>query len=183
VRLHGGHLRTVAEDRDAIGDPQNLIQFVRHVDHTHAPRGELSHHRLQPRALVGAERRRRLVHDETARVERERAGDGDQLPVTGFEVAHEGVGRNGVRADGIQLPTRRLSHGGAIDEATRPARLAPKGDVLCGGKRRDELQLLRDDGYPRGHRFPWRCKETHLPVERDGALVSGDLTAKHLDER
>jgi hypothetical protein len=60
-------LAAVAHDRDPIGNLEDFLESVRHVQHGDAALTELSQHGEQPGRLCAAQRRVGLVEDEQAR--------------------------------------------------------------------------------------------------------------------
>ena len=82
-----GDERSVAQDDDTVGDLERLFEMVGDVDDRHAARGQLADDAEQHLDLGHAERRRRLVHDQHARVLRQRAGDLDDLLLADAQVA------------------------------------------------------------------------------------------------
>ena len=68
----------VAQHDDAVGDAEDLVEPVRHVDHADALFAQAPQRREQPLHLIGRQARRRLVEHEEIAIDDERAGDGDQ---------------------------------------------------------------------------------------------------------
>ena len=79
VDRRGHHAPAVAQHGHAIGELEHLVHAVRGVDDRDAFARELAHDLEQRLAFRRRQRRGRLVHDEDARVERQRLGDLDQL--------------------------------------------------------------------------------------------------------
>ena len=75
----GDHVAPVAQHGDPVGQRRDLVEPVRDVDDAHAVGRELPDDAEEPRALRRRQRRGRLVHDQDARVERQRLGDLDEL--------------------------------------------------------------------------------------------------------
>ena len=69
----------VAQHGDPIGEREDFVDAVRGVDDRDARRRELAHDLEQRLAFRRRKSRGRLVHDQNARVERQRLGDLDQL--------------------------------------------------------------------------------------------------------
>ena len=76
---HGADIFAVAQDRDAVGDLLQLVHLVRDVDDADAARLQFADDLEQFGDLGVVQRRGRLVHDQHARVERQRLGDLDHL--------------------------------------------------------------------------------------------------------
>ena len=91
---------------------EDLVEPVAHEQDRHAASAELPDDREQALDLVGRERRRRLVEDQDARLDRQRLGDLDELLVGHREAADR---RADVELD-VELVEQRLR---------RPARGAP----------------------------------------------------------
>ena len=87
------------------------------------------------------QRRRRLVEDEHARVERQRAGDGHHRLLHGREVAGEGAQRDAL-AEPVELPLRLAPHRTPVHDAARRRCALGECDVLGDGDRLDDRQLL-----------------------------------------
>ena len=75
----------VAQHGDAVGDAVDLLHAVADEHHRHAARLRSATTREQPLDLALRQRRRRLVHDQHAGVERQRAGDLDELLLGGAQ--------------------------------------------------------------------------------------------------
>ena len=106
----------------------------------------------QPLDLAIGQRRRRLVHDEDARVLRQRLGNLDHLLLRDAELVHERAGIE-VEAERVEQPPRVGVHAPMIDGAGKAAtRLAAEEDVLRDVEVRDERELLEDDRDARARR-------------------------------
>ena len=93
--------------------------------------------------LVLGERRRRLVHDHDARVERDRAGDLHQLDLRDRQVSGVGVGSSSMPTS-RQQPAGVAAHPVVVHEARATPREPAQPDVLHDGARRDRVELLLD---------------------------------------
>ncbi len=82
----------VAQHGDAIAEPEHLGQPVRDIEQRRPALLQLLEHREQMVRFRIGQRRRRLVEDEDAAVERERAGDLQELAVRGRERFRASVG-------------------------------------------------------------------------------------------
>ncbi len=82
----------IAHHRHPVGQRQHVVELVGDVHHAGAARGEGSDELFEAGLLAGAECRRRFIHDEAARLEREGAGDGDELAVAGRKGGDAGGG-------------------------------------------------------------------------------------------
>ena len=86
------HRAPVAQHHDAVGAGHDLAEPVRDVDHCDAVRLQIGDHLQQPLGLRQRQARGRLVHDDDARVERERLGDLDHLPLRDRQIVDQRVG-------------------------------------------------------------------------------------------
>ena len=82
----------VAQHRDAIGDGEDLVEAMADVDDPDAAPLEAAHDVEQARHVAFGQRRGRLVHDEDARIVRQRAQDLDALPVADGQRADDLIG-------------------------------------------------------------------------------------------
>ena len=81
-----GHVLTVAEDREALGNLEDLVELVGDEEDGDAPGLESLDHGEQGLHLPLGEGGGRLVHDDELRVLEQGAADGDELPVCDREV-------------------------------------------------------------------------------------------------
>ena len=84
-RVAAGHQLAVAQDGDAVGDAQRLLQRMADEDDRHAARLEPPHQGEEMALLLGRQRRRRLVEDDDLGIVVDGAGDLDHLPLGGAE--------------------------------------------------------------------------------------------------
>ena len=89
------HHLAVAHHGDAVGGRQRMVEEMGDVDDGAPVAGEPGDHLVQPRRLVGGQRRGRLVHDDDAGVARDGAHDLDLLPIRDPERAHRGASDRG----------------------------------------------------------------------------------------
>ena len=75
----GVHAPAVAQHRDLLAQPEDLVELVRDVEDRDAVAPQHVDHLEQPVDLARLQRRRRLVHDHDAGVGGHRAGDRDHL--------------------------------------------------------------------------------------------------------
>ena len=78
-RQAGGRGAAVGQDRDPVADPADLVEAVRDVDDADALGGQPPDDVEERLDLVVVQDRGRLVHDQQARVVRQRASDRDDL--------------------------------------------------------------------------------------------------------
>ena len=144
LALDHGDLAAVAQDRDAIGNVENLVKVMRDEDDPHALAGQIADEPKEEIGLRLVEGRRRLIEQEDMRLLAHCLGDRDLLPVGDAEVAQSLL-------DGqieIELGEEfagPLVHRGIVKDSRSLARLGAKKDV--GGHREIEMQfrILIDD--------------------------------------
>ena len=81
--------KTIAQNGGAITNRHDLVEPMGDIDDSNATVPEHAHEREQSTHLGGAQSRGRLVHDDEASLDRQRAGDLDHLLVRDAEVAHQ----------------------------------------------------------------------------------------------
>ena len=165
-RLGRCHYRSVAQHHDIVGNLQRLFEMMRDVDDRHAAAGQVADHPEQHLHFGRAQRGRRLVHDQDARVHRESARDLDDLLLSQTQILHQGHWVDLFLEIGYQRAhlTRLL---GEID-AGRGAQLSPHENVVTHAEVWRQAHLLMDDRDPA------------IPRLRGGG--EGDATAVELDE-
>src|SRR5215475_21446 len=82
---------TVPEYGDVVTDAHNLFEAMRNIDDRDIMRLEVTNDLEKDLDFSGAERRRRLVHDEHVDVSRERFRDLDNLLLADAQIVHEPV--------------------------------------------------------------------------------------------
>ena len=128
-------------------------------------RGELPDDLEQPLAFGRRQGGGRLVHDQDARLDRQRLGDLDQLLLA------DAQGCRRARPGSRSMPSRCSSARGGARLALRstisPAmqRLAAEEDVVGDGELGDEVEFLMDDGDAGGLRVA-DAGEAHRPRRR-----------------
>ena len=139
----GGH-GAIAQHYGVVGNLQRFFQMVGDVDDGHAAAGEVADNLEQHLHLGSAERGSWLVHDQNARIHRQRAGNFDDLLLTQTQLLH---GRHRVDVF-FQLGHQRAGLArlfGKIDTGGR-AQLAPHKNVVANAEIGRQAQLLMDDG-------------------------------------
>ena len=170
----------VAQHRHAVGDLEHLVQAVADEQDRHAARRELPHLLEELCDLVRGERRRGLVHDQHAHVERDGLGDLDGL-LRGHRQrarglphvhAHVEAGEDGLRVAVHPAP----AHEGA-------AVLVADEDVLRDVEVGEDRRLLVDRRDPVALRVG-RALERHLlAVAADRPGVRRVDAGHDLDQR
>ena len=144
ARRERADVRAVAQHRDAIAQPEDLRQPVRHVEQRHAARLELLDDREQVIGLRVGQRRRRLVEHEDAAVERERARHLQELAVGGRQRLGPCVGIDGQ----VQLGEQRPACGARISGSRRrppPAVSSRPAKMFAGDRQVREAEHLLVD--------------------------------------
>src|SRR6185369_4175202 len=132
---------------------------------------EAPHQPSEPGRLLRAEGGRGFVHDDQARVERKRPRDRDELALSRLETL-DLPRRARVRfADGLELRGGTAVELADIDQSEGRPGLPPEVDVLGDGQRRDELELLRNDGDPAFDRLARRRQALDGAFQPDFAFV------------
>ncbi len=134
----------VAQHGDAVGDREDLVHAMADVDDPDAARPQPPHDVEQPRHVGLGQRGRRLVHDEHARVARQRAQDFDPLPIADRKPAHVVVGVEIVDLQRRQQLARACVHGGKVDAAETGLGRMAKKDVFGHRQLGEQQQLLID---------------------------------------
>ncbi len=132
----------VAEHRDAVGELEHLVDPVRDEDRRRRRRrGSVRTRREERLHLVVGERAGRLVEDQHARVDRERARDLDHLLQVGPQPA-DGQRRVERRAEPLERGARRLASSRQSISRPRSRHPVPEEDVLGDREVGRERRLL-----------------------------------------
>ena len=187
--LHGrllglarAHVAAVADDRDAVGDPLDLVHAVRDVDHPGVGLHEAADQAVQDLDLGVVERRRRLVHDQQLGVVGQRLADLDHLLLGDREAADELLGPQRQMEALDQLARLRVEPA-LVEEEPRAARLAPDEEVLRDREVGHQVELLVDDADAELLRVLGRDRLVGLAVEEELALVGVVDAGQQLHQR
>ncbi len=180
--IASSHTLAVTKHGDPVGQPQHLVESMGDVDDGDTAGGKLRDHRLQARDIRRAERRRRFVHDDQPRIERQRPGNGHHLALAGVELPDRHVLQRRL-AKRRQRRGRARGEGCAIEKTQARARLMAETHVLAGGERADQQQFLWDDGNAPGNSLAGSCESRLVPVEAKRTVIAGDLARENPDER
>ena len=165
----GGDEPAVAEDRDGVGDRQNVVEEVRDEDDAAAAGAHAAQHLEQALHLGRRQSRGRLVEDDDARAREQHAGELDQLLQADRQRAHARV-RIDIDAEVGEMPARTVHHGAPVDDAAL-RRLLAEIDVLGHREVGHDAQLLVDHADAGRQRLARRA-EMHGPaVDRHAAVV------------
>ena len=141
----------VAQHGHAVADRRRLFQPVRHEHDRHAVLAQPVHDGEQPLHLRFRQRRGRLVHDDQAAFQRQRARDLDELLLGDRQRGNRRAGIDG-QADAADDLARGVDHLAPVHQAERPDRRAADEDVFRHRQRRDQAEFLvdGDDARPLG---------------------------------
>ena len=135
------------DDRDPIGDLEDLVQLVADEDDRMPLRGKPAQDSEDLLRLLGGEDGGGLVEDEDAGIAVERLEDLDPLLLTDRQGVDPGVGievEAELLAERLDLAAGRL----LVDEDRIRHRLLAEDDVLGDGQHRDEHEVLVDHADP-----------------------------------
>ena len=165
---------TVLHDRDAIGEPQRLVEVV--GDEHDA----LAEHLLQTQELVlhvapdqRIERRERLVEKPDVRLDREAAGDADTLLLAAGQLARETVLApfQSDQTDDLERPL-------APRVPVLPAHLERVGDVVEHRAVRQQAEALEHHA----HLAPAQLDEPAFVERADVLPLDGELSGRRLEQ-
>ena len=177
----GGDAAAGAQDGDVVAEPEDLVDEVADEQNCDALRLQMPHDLEKPVHLAARYGRGRLVHDQHARVDRQRLDDLDRLPLGDAEHPHRHV-RIDVHPQACQQIGGRGGHRGPVDASHAP-RLPADEDVLRNGEIGKEGGMLVDDGDALALRVD-RPEDRRLgPVPQDLAGIGLIDAAEDLDER
>ena len=171
----------VAQTDDAIGDRLHFPEPVRDVDDADAGRLQLAHHREQPLRLDLGQARRRLVHDQHARLGAQRTRDLEQLPLPGTQRPDRRVRRHVETEPRRPLPRLRR-HGAPLQErpaAQFGAEEQGAGDIEVVA----QAQLLVDQRDAGAQRRGGRIQFDRDAIEAHGADLRPVHAGQHLHQR
>ena len=172
----------VAQDRDLVGDLEDLTQLVGDVDDRVVlglePRDDLEE--VGDLGLV--ERGRRFVEDQQLRVQGEGLGDLDQLLLADAQVLDGALGRD-VEVEPVEIGARSRLHRGLIQRPQLGVKLPSEVDVLGDVQLWDQLELLVDEGDAGTLRIARIMEAEPVVVEEHLTLVVGPDATEDLAQR
>jgi hypothetical protein len=178
----GGDVRAVPHHRDAVAERGDLVEPVGDEEHGGAGVPQRPRDAEQALDLDTGQRGGGLVHDDDARVERERLRDLDDLLVGDREAAGRAA-RVDRDAEALEQRGRGPVELGPVDAAEPAGRLPAHEDVLRDAEVREQRGLLVDDGDA-GRLRVGRAAEGQLrAVEDDRAGVRAVHAGEQLDDR
>ena len=135
---------SIPQHGGAVGDAEDLVHAMRHVDHRDAPPAELAHVVEQALDLVRRQRRGRFVEHQHLAGLGCRLDDLGQLAMAGGDVG-DAPRRVDVDPHGGEQPPA-FRDGGPIVDQGAALDLAVEEDVLGDGERRHQAHLLERHG-------------------------------------
>ena len=129
-----------------------------------------------------AERRRRLVEDQQAGVERQRLGDLDELLLADAQRLDLSFGGDR-QHETVEECSGELVHRRRVEQPGRVVQLAAEIDVLGDGQLGDQVELLVDDGDPVALGVARAVQHQRLAVHRQLARVVRVRAAEDLHQR
>ena len=146
LRQQVGNLAAVAQHGDAVAKREHFRQAVRYVDDRDAFRLQPRDHGKQLFGFVVGKRRRRLIHDQNARVLRQCLGDFDHLLLGDTEAVHRQA-RIDIEADPVEHALGLGVGTAAVDQPGQPARkFAAEKNILGDVEIGHEREVLENDG-------------------------------------
>ena len=180
----GGDHAAAAQDGDAVGQREDLVEPVRDVEHARARAADLADHGEQPLDLVVRQHRGRLVehqHAVAAVPALQRRGDRD----------HRALDRRGggQRAVDVEVDAEAGEDAAGLALLLAPADAAQRAageaavqrEVVHGVELEDEPEVLVDEAQPVRDGV---AERERLAVElRDGAGIGRVVAGERLDQR
>ena len=172
---------SVAQHRHAVAQLEDLVEPVRDEDDAAALGDEVARRPEHALDLGLAQRRRRLVEDQQARVADEQAGDLHELPLADRERLDRSAELHVAEAELVEHAPRLL---GETAPAVEQRDVDPsEEDVVLDAELGDEAQLLVHERDPVRLRLVRVAERELLAVEADHALVGLDEADERLHER
>ena len=119
----------VLEDDDAIGEAHDVAHVVADQEDADALVAQALDEGADLRGFMGAQRRRRLVHDEDADVEMDGAGDGDRLALAARHLAHRPFDIGEIRVEAGERLGGLFGHPLLVEKAERGPQFAAEKEV------------------------------------------------------
>ena len=178
----GRDVAPVAHHRDALAEREDLVEPVRDEEHRRALRAQRLDDAEEAVDLRLRERGGGLVHDDHARLGRERLGDLDDLLVGDREPARDAVGVE-LDAELVEQALDLAPHRARGRCAGSSQRLGADEDVLGDRQIREQRGLLEDDGDAGRVRLRGRVEDDLLAVDQHPPAVGPVHAGEDLDER
>ncbi len=171
-----------AHHGEALADVEHLAHLVADEQHRDAARLDVAHHAEQGGDLASGQGGGRLVHDQQARVGRQRPGDGDQLPSGGGQAVGGGIEIE-MHAEPLHRGLRMRAHAPPADDPAPVAQLVADRQVLGDGQVPEQREVLIDHLHPEPDRVARRHAGDLGAVDQDGAAIDRVDPGNHLDQR
>ena len=171
----------VAQDRDDVGQVEDLAEEVRDEDHGVAPRAQPAHDLVEALHLLRRQARGRLVEDDEVRVPGQRPEDLHLLLLGERQPADDRAGPD-VEAGVRDQPVEPVAQRAALDEAG-PLGLGTEEHVLGRGQPGDQGDLLGDEGDPLRQRLARGPERDGRPAQDQVALILREDPRDDLAER
>ena len=173
----------VAKHRNTVADGENLVQTVTDVNDADAAGPQPPHDVEEPRDVTFGQRRGRLVHDEDARVVRQRAQDLDSLAVADRQRADDLVCGQIIDLERGEERFGPGAHGAPVDAAHSGARRVTEKNVLRDRQLGEEQQFLINRGDASALGVLWTGEARFSATDQNGAAVGLVDPGNDLDER
>src|SRR5215212_5788529 len=180
-RGHSGDVLAVLEDRDAVGDGEDLFQTVGDEDDRRAVVAQATESREEKLHLTAVEGRGRLIQDEQPGPSHESLGNLDQLLIGEGKFARERFWID----DDAEISECRGGAGGdlRVVDPTIRGRQPAEVDIFGDGQMRAEAKFLMDGGDSALFGGPWRQVIDDGAIERDLAAVWLQHSSHEVDQR
>ena len=178
----GSNVAAVAKDGDGVGDCEDFLELVGHIENTNAASAQRANGIQQSIGLPERNRRGRLIEKQNSRVDAQRPRDLDQLLLGGTEYVNARIGRKR-QADHIHIRTGVALDCGMIDPLQRPTEDAMDENVFGHRERRDQASFLVDDGNAAVESLVGRAHRNRLARQSVAALIGLVDAGDNLDER
>jgi hypothetical protein len=177
--------RPVAQNDDAVGDAENLVETMRNVDHADPARFQNAHRGEEPRDLIGRQTSGGFVQDEKVALDHERPRDRHKRFLRAAQRLDARV-RLDVAADPAKVVSGCPVAFGPVDDsgpakkrrASEPAR---KRDILGHGHPLDQAKVLMNESDVAVALTP--SARITGAVETDRARIRFVYAAQNLDQR
>ena len=176
ARRVAGNETAIAHDEHFVGDPFDFVELVRDVDDGDATVVELLNQTEEAFGFAGSQSGRRLVHDQQARLTRERFGDLDQLLLCDNQAAQTRA-RIDFQAHLFEHRRCLLAHRVLIQQPATLLFVAEK-DILRNRQVFRQVELLVDEDNALGLRRA-RVAEMHRAsinthLSAGGCFIAGE---------
>ncbi len=170
----------VAQHADAIGDAVDLVHPVTDEHDRDRALAQPLHDLEQPLDLTQRERCGRLVHDQDARIGRQRARDLDQLLLRAAELL-QGHARVASEADRVDQHRGRAADLPTVKAPEAIRRHVTEEQVLGDRQIGEQPRMLMDHGNPAAEGIEGRAQLNGRPVEHDLPGIGPIEAAQKLD--